>query len=461
MVRTAVDFDRVEHILQGFAIAFYNRHLYGAEHARSTAAIRQFIMAIRSHLVESHADEFQIGVRRGRFVWEGVPLQGGSNLFQLAARFEACGAGGASMSSAVTESSLVEFFDWLRAGASPRTEGFHGIELLEPMTDELDDEDIDSGFDPVEWDEFKTPVRVYECMADVLESAHSNVRSGNDLDINEINELAHWTAEEIVRWGSRMLSPMQLLQRDSYTWQHSVNVAMIASTLMRPLARDHAELARFSRAALLHDIGKSLIPDEILHKKGRLTEEEFTVMRRHPELGTQLLASYPELDPIDIEVAYCHHMRDEDLGYPNPTFPVHPGPVTAVVQVADMFEALTAHRPYKESLSVQEAVEAIKATPGMASKQAAIWMLMSHLTISPPGSEVILASGERGVVITSSADAPARPVVMLMTDSDGERLPEPVAVDLNEGTDGGGSDRRFVQKVILRFGGRLPENRSE
>ena len=75
----------------------------------------------------------------------------------------------------------------------------------------------------------------------------------------------------------------------------------------------------------------------------QITEEEFAVMRRHPELGAQLLASYPELDPIDIEVAYCHHMRDENLGYPNPAFPVKPGPVTAVVQVADMFEALTAH----------------------------------------------------------------------------------------------------------------------
>ena len=456
MARGVVDFDRVEKVLQGFAIAFYNRHLYGAEHTRSTGAVRKFIMSLRADLEERGIEQFQIGVKRGRFVFDGVPLQGGSNLFQLAARFEANGAGGVGFSAPVTESSLAQFFDWLRDGGSQRPEGFQGIQLLDPPTDEIDNEDDEADFDPVEWDAFKTPVRVYECMADVLESAHANVRHGHDLDINEINELAHWTAEEIVRSGARMLSPMQLLQRDSYTWQHSVNVAMIASTLLRPLARDHAELARFSRAALLHDIGKSLIPDEILHKKGRLTEEEFAVMRRHPELGAQLLASYPDLDPIDVEVAYCHHMRDEALGYPNPMFPVKPGPVTAVVQVADMFEALTAHRPYKESLSVEQAVDAIKRTPGMESKQAAIWMLMSHLTVSPPGSEVILASGERGVVINSSADAPTRPLVMLMTDAEGERLPEPIAVDLSEQSSDGGCDSRFVQKVILRFGGRLP-----
>lgn len=456
MARMTLDFDRVEQLLQRIAVAFYNRHLYGAEHTRSKQAVRQFIMAIRSELEELHLTQFQIGVRRGRFVFDGVPLQGGSNLFQLAARFEQNGAGGVGITNAITETSLCEFLDWLHAGGGHSSEGFRGIELLDAPTDEIEELDPDAAFDPVEWTEFKTPGRVYECMADVLDSAHSNVRHGHDLDVDGINELAHWTAEEVVRSGTRMLSPLQLLQRDSYTWQHSVNVAMIASTLLRPLARDQAELARFSRAALLHDIGKSLIPEEILHKKGRLTEEEFTIMQRHPELGAQLLASYPQLDPIDIEIAYCHHMRDDKLGYPNPTFPVRPGPVTAVVQVADMFEALTAHRPYKESLSVEQAVDAIKRTPGMESKQAAIWMLMSHLTVSPPGSEVILASGERGVVITSSPEAPTRPLVMLMTDSEGERLPEPVAVDLNDTTQNVGGENRFVQKVILRFGGRLP-----
>jgi putative nucleotidyltransferase with HDIG domain len=455
MVRASVDFDRVEHLLQGFAVAFYNRHLYGAEHARSTAAIRQFVMAIRTHIEDDDSSAFRIGVRRGQFVFDGVPMQGGSNLFQLAARIEGRGVGGVGFTTALQQGSLEQCLEWLHAsGEGPQPE-FRGVELLE-LSEDSATEDEDRSFDPVEWTEFRTPVRVYECMSDVLESAHSNVRSGRDLDIHEINELAHWTAEEVVRHGTRMLSPLQILQRDTYTWQHSVNVAMIASTLLRPLARDPAELARFARAALLHDIGKSMIPEEILHKKGKLTAAEFKVMQRHAELGAQVLASYPELEAIDVEVAYCHHMRDDGYGYPNTKLPVKPGPVTAVVQVADMFEALTAHRPYKRSLSVVEAVEAIRTTPGMKSKRPAIHMLMSHLTVSPPGSEVILASGERGVVIESHEADPVRPLILLMTDTAGEPLAEPAAVDLHEEWGAGGSRERYVQKVILRFGGQIP-----
>ena len=179
-------------------------------------------------------------------------------------------------------------------------------------------------------------------------------------------------------------------------------------------------------------------------------------MRQQSELGAQVLASYPELEAIDVEVAYCHHMRDNGHGYPNTKLPVKPGPVTAVVQVADMFEALTAHRPYKRSMSVMEAVHAIKTTPGMESKHAAIQLLMSHLTVSPPGSEVILASGERGVVIDANPKDPVRPLVMLMTDADGETLPEPRTLDLHEDRNEARSGERYVKKVILRFGGQMP-----
>jgi len=456
MARATVDFDRIEHLLQGLAVAFYNRHLYGAEHARASAALRQFVMAVRTHIEDDgEGGTFRVGVRRGRFVFDGVPLQGGSNLLQLAARFDSRGVGGVGFTAAVYPGSLESFIDWLRADEADPAAEFKGIELL-AISEDSEADDTRREFDPVEWDEFRTPVRVFECMSDVLDSAHASVRNGQDLDLHEINDIAHWTAEEVMRHGSRMLSPTQLLQRDAYTWQHSVNVAMIASTLLRPLARDSAELALYARAALLHDIGKSLVPEEILHKKGKLTTAEFEIMQRHPEYGAQLLASYPELEAIDIEIAYCHHMRDDGLGYPVSSLTVNPGPVTAVVQVADMFEALTAHRPYKRSLSVEEAVDAIRRTPGMESKQAAIWMLMSHLTVSPPGSEVILASGERGVVIDSREDDTTRPLVMLMTDHEGEPLDEPVAIDLHEERAGGDSDERYVKKVILRFGGRVP-----
>ena len=455
MVRVVADFERVERIIQALAVAHANRRLYGAGHDRSRKSVGELVHVVREHLRKRDLEQLAIGIRRGRLEFDGVPIEGGSNLGDLAQRLESRTIGGLSLTPALRDESLGSFLDWLHEDGADRDRTFLGIELLEAQEDYHDPESAVLVTEPVEWDEFAGALRLYRGAADVLERAHQSVHSGSDLDLSEIDELTNWTAEQVMASGTRLLSPLQLLQQDSYTWQHSVNVYLIASTLLRPLARDHHELARFARSALLHDIGKSLIPESILHKKGRLTDSEMDVIRRHPELGAQLLANYKEIDSIDVEVAYCHHMRDNGLGYPVPKFPLKPGPVTNVVQVADMFEALTAHRPYKESLTVEQAVDAIQRTPGMESKQAAIWLLMSHLTVSPPGSEVVLASGERGVVLTTRPDDPARPMVMLMTDREGRSLVEPVAMDLHDERDAYGSADRYVEKVILRFGGRL------
>lgn len=455
MPQARVGFAQVERLVQRLAAAFNGRHLYGAGHDRARELCRKFLAQLRDLLAKCGVDEVSLGVRGGRLEFGGVPLTGGSSFIQIAALLEDREVGGISLQKSLRDAALDEFLDWLRTGECDGERAFLGIELLEIQEEFEEREDPDSPLDPADLEEFRMSMRVYQGSADVLERAHRAVHQGEDLDIQEIDELTRWTAEQAMLQGTRLLSPIQLIQRDSYTWQHSVNVYLIASTLLRPLAKDHHELARFARSALLHDIGKSLIPESILHKKGRLTVAEMNVMRRHPALGAQILASYREIDAIDVEVAYCHHMRDNGLGYPVPKFPFRPGPVTNVVQVADMFEALTAHRPYKASISVEQAVDAIQRTPGMESKQAAMWLLMSHLTVSPPGSEVILASGERGVVLTTRPDEPARPMVMLMTDREGHALCEPTAVDLHEERHTFGGEKRYVEKVILRFGGRV------
>lgn len=456
MTTAATQFHSIETITQAFAVVSHNRHLYGVDHDRSRSALRQFALVLHDHLEGSEQDKVMLSVRQGRLEFDGIPIEGGSNLHQLGARLENVGIAGLGLGTAATIESIGAFLDWLRNDARDPDSVFSGMERLLVVKDDeeiVDDESM--SLDPKDWGEFKMPLRVYEGAADVLDRAHKDVMAGRDLDLEEIDEIASWTAEEVFRNGARMLSPLQLLQQDSYTYQHSVNVYLIASTLLRPLARDHHELAKYARAALLHDIGKSLIPDSILHKNGRLTDAELSIMQRHPELGAKLLANYSVLEPIDIEVAYCHHMRDDGLGYPVTSLPLTPGPITNVVQVADMFEALTAHRPYKDALSVDQAVDAIQRTPGMKSKQAAVWLLMSQLTMSPPGSEVILTTGERGVVLSTRPEEPTRPMVMITSDRKGAVLTEPHTVDLFEERNASGNADRFVAKVILRFDGNL------
>jgi HD-GYP domain-containing protein (c-di-GMP phosphodiesterase class II) len=245
-----------------------------------------------------------------------------------------------------------------------------------------------------------------------------------------------------------MVAPTQIMRQDKDTWQHSVNVFLITTALLQPFARDPRELARFGQAAFLHDVGKSRIPRELLQKKERLTDEEFAIMKRHPEHGVEILASAPDVDPLSLEVAYCHHMRDAGHGYPTPFEGLRPGPVSDVVQVVDMFEALTAPRPYKGGLGVAEAIRTIVKTDGMESKRPALGILVRRLTIAPPGSEIVMASGEHAIVLETHEDAPRRPVVKFITDEHGTPLLEPYTVDLAQQDDGSGPGP--IRKVMLK-----------
>ena len=282
--------------------------------------------------------------------------------------------------------------------------------------------------------DFNLPHEIHRTSARVLDRVMEEARSGSQIDFHEIIELTNWVSDAAFTHGTRLVSPTQM-RHDPYTFHHSVNVFLISVSLLEPFARDHEELSRFALAALLHDVGKSRVPHEVLHKRGRLTEEEFQVMRQHPVHGAEILADSEMTDPLVIEAAYCHHMRDDGLGYPNPELDIEPGAVTSIIQVADMFEALTAHRPYHRGRSAWDAVNIILQTPGMDSRRPAIALLIDRLTQSPPGSEVTLHTGEKAIVVKTFDDAPRRPLVHVIEDADGHQLDEPRELDLREATD--------------------------
>jgi HD-GYP domain-containing protein (c-di-GMP phosphodiesterase class II) len=317
-----------------------------------------------------------------------------------------------------------------------------GIELYAKRRN--DDEPVESEANATGTPEFRVPTRIYQSAARSLDQLMNRVRHGESVKLDDVTALVECVVEEVTATGTRILGPIHLTPADSFTFQHSINVFLIATTLLQPFAGSRDELLAMAQAALLHDIGKSRIPAAILNKRSDLAADELAVMRQHPVLGARVLLELGGVDPLAVEVAYCHHMHDEGLGYPDSILPIKPGPVTRIVQVADMFEALTAARPYKERLSVKEATEILQHMPGMDSKRPALELLLARLTDSPPGSEVILSSGERARVVRSNEDAPDRPIVRLVTDAGGAPLETTEVLDLRE------EPSRSIAQVILR-----------
>jgi putative nucleotidyltransferase with HDIG domain len=152
-------------------------------------------------------------------------------------------------------------------------------------------------------------------------------------------------------------------ERDGYTCRHSHRVMANARTLGGVMGLDAAGLAELEVAALLHDIGKLLVPDSILNKPGRLTSEEHARMSEHPALGAQILARVPGLEVVATIVRY-HHERWDGGGYPDGLVGTCIPLASRIIAVCDSYNAMTSDRPYRRALSHDAALAELRAHAG-------------------------------------------------------------------------------------------------
>lgn len=230
---------------------------------------------------------------------------------------------------------------------------------------------------------------------------------------------------------------------DGYTFQHSIDVTIMGVVLARRAGWDAARVRSFGIGCMLHDLGKVLIPPEILNKPGRLTEAEFEVMKTHPTLGFHLVrALAPNLGGLVAHVAYQHHERQDGSGYPrglrgtNVLGQGSAGKIHdfgALAAVADVYDAMSSTRPYRVGWAPDKVVAAIASMAGTHLNRAAVEVFLSVATPYPVCSEVVLLNGRytlhRGVVARVCPDELSRPVVRLLYDASGRRI-SPVDLDL-------------------------------
>jgi diguanylate cyclase (GGDEF)-like protein/putative nucleotidyltransferase with HDIG domain len=154
-----------------------------------------------------------------------------------------------------------------------------------------------------------------------------------------------------------------LTERDRYTGEHSEAVIEMCAAVARNLGLRDAEVDRIRSAALLHDIGKVAIPDEILHKPGPLTDEEWVLMREHPVIGERILNVLPGMSAV-ARIVRHEHERWDGLGYPDGLSGEAIPLGSRIIIVADTYHAITSHRPYREARSHSEAIEELTRCAG-------------------------------------------------------------------------------------------------
>jgi putative nucleotidyltransferase with HDIG domain len=236
---------------------------------------------------------------------------------------------------------------------------------------------------------------------------------------------------------SNFIDFMQLVQYpdyDSYTVGHSVRVALLLVLVGHRLGMEQDFLTELGTVGLLHDVGKARIPEEILFKRDRLDEEERRIIEGHTILGAQILLENKDASPLAVAAAWGHHLRHDGGGYPATPSWNHRDRVTSLLQICDVYEALTAVRPYKLALTPRRAFEIMLRDEG-AYDPIMLAAFIRAMGFYPPGSPVRLTDGRRAVVLAAGADI-ERPQVRITHTAEGLPIEADHALVLDLGEPG-------------------------
>lgn len=241
-------------------------------------------------------------------------------------------------------------------------------------------------------------------------SMFKDVRLGKAVNAEAVMPLVEEIAASITRNESALISLVRLKKQDDYTYMHSVAVCALMTALSKQLKLSEIETKQLGLAGLLHDIGKAKVPLEVLNKPGALTDEEFRLVKLHPEQGHELLLKANILDPVTLEVCLHHHEKIDGSGYPDRLKDAEISLYAKMGAVCDVYDAVTSNRPYK-----------VGWEPGMSLKRMAQWTnhfdqavfkaFVKSVGIYPLGSVVMLKSGRLAIVVDQSAKSLLLPIV--------------------------------------------------
>ena len=260
-------------------------------------------------------------------------------------------------------------------------------------------------------------------------SIMDDVRLGRSLDAPRAKQVVGGMVESVVRNPDALVWLTQLKNKDEYTALHSLRVCILALTFGRHLNLSEEELQVLGTGALLHDIGKLRVPNEILNKPARLTDHEYEIMKSHVPLGVKILDSTRGILPAAIAVAAGHHERYSGSGYVNGITGDQIGLFGLIGAVVDCYDAITSDRAYHSGLSAYDALKKLYEGRGRDFHPGLVEQFIQCMGIYPIGSIVELNNGSVGVVITVNRERRLRPKVAVVLDEN--KRPHPVVLVLD------------------------------
>ena len=256
-------------------------------------------------------------------------------------------------------------------------------------------------------------------------------KSKDTVDIGRLSNIIDRLVEELMKSGETLSSFAEIRMLDNYTYNHSVEVCIYSLIIGLKLKYTRTQLFELGLGALLHDVGKSKIPLNIINKPGILDKKEYSMIQSHPELGYEILRLNPNIPLLSAHVALQHHERQNGSGYPRRISKDKIHSYGYIVGIADMFHAIISEKLYRPNFSLKEAIEILISTKDTLFPASYVDAFLQGVAFYPNGYKVKVNSGDIALVIGQGI-TPLTPILKVIEASSNSQFEKGSFIDLED-----------------------------